>query len=64
MKVVVGIAINAPKYVKENSEDFLLMDCDDWTEERKAYYEELNNGWDFFRTSSLIQTQNVAKEFL
>ena len=64
LKVVVGIAINAPKYVKENSEDFLLMDCDDWTEERKAYYEELNNGWYFFRTSSLIQTQNVAKEFL
>ena len=64
LKVVVGIAINAPKYVKENSEDFLLMDCEGWTEERKSYYEELNNEWNFFRTSSLIQTQNVAKEFL
>lgn len=64
LKVVVGIAINAPKYVKENSEDFLLMDCEGWTEERRVYYEEMNNGWDFFRTSSLIQTQNIAKEFL
>ena len=64
LKTVVGIAIDAPKYVKENSEDFLLMDCEGWTEERKKYYEELNNGWDFFRTSSLIQTHNVAKEFL
>ena len=64
LKVVVGIAINAPKYVKENSEVFLLMDCEGWTEERRMYYEEMNNGWDFFQTSSLIQTQNVAKEFL
>lgn len=64
LKVVVGIAINAPKYVKENSEDFLLMDCENWTEKRRMYYEEMNNGWDFFRASSLIQTHNVAKEFL
>ena len=64
LKVVVGIAINAPKHVKENSEDFLLMDCEGWTEERRAYYEEMNKGWDFFRTSSLIQTLNIAKEFL
>ena len=64
LKVVVGIAINAPKYVEENSEDFLLMDCESWTEERKLYYEKLNNEWNFFRTFGLKQTQNVAKEFV
>lgn len=39
---VVGIAVDPPKYSREISEDFILMDCTDWTDERVAHYEEAN----------------------
>ena len=42
LKTIVGIAIDAPKFVDKNSEDFILMDCENWTEEDRTYYEEGN----------------------
>ncbi len=64
LKTIVGIAIDTPTFVDENSEDFILMDCENWTEEQRAHYEESNKGWDFFRSSSLKQTHQRATEFL
>ena len=47
---VIGIGIDAPKFTDVNSEDLLLMEFDEWTEERAAKYEELNAKLGFFKT--------------
>jgi hypothetical protein len=49
INVIIGIAIDAPKFHKENSEDFILMDCSGWTAERKAHYEKANEPFQFFK---------------
>ena len=63
LKTVIGISIDAPKFAKENAEDFILMDCEDWTEVRKSHYESLNKDLKFFQISTQVNMQNV-KEFL
>ncbi|MDT8375845.1 MAG: SEC-C metal-binding domain-containing protein [Mariprofundaceae bacterium] len=63
LNIVVGIAIDAPRYVERNSEDFLLMDCSQWTESDKEYYEEANKDWNFFQTKNLTLHRKHTTEF-
>ncbi len=60
LKTVVGIAIDAPKYAKTNSEDFILMDCSDWTEEKRERYEKANEGLRFFQTG-VVEKRTVTE---
>ena len=61
---VIGIAIDAPKYAqKNNAEDMLLMEFDDWTPEQQAFYEEANKVWQFFKTSQMEMRQQTVSEF-
>jgi hypothetical protein len=53
LNTVVGIAIDAPKYSRRNSEDFILMDCGDWPEDRAQHYRIANEGLNFFATAEL-----------
>ena len=53
LKTVVGIAIDAPKYAETNSEDFILMDCSNWTDEERDHYEKANEGLGFFKTGTV-----------
>ena len=53
LKTIVGIAIDAPKYAKTNSKDFLLMDCTNWTDEQREHYEKANEKLGFFKTGAL-----------
>ena len=53
LKTVVGIAIDAPKYAEQNTEDFILMDCTDWTDQQRKHYEKANEGFGFFKTGVL-----------
>jgi hypothetical protein len=53
---VIGIGIDAPKYSLINSEDFILLNCDNWTEEDQAYYEKANAELRLFQTSALKET--------
>lgn len=48
---VIGIGVEAPKFSSTVAEDFILMPCEDWPDERKTYYEDLNLEWNFFSTS-------------
>ena len=49
---VIGIGVEAPKFSGGTvAEDFILMPCEDWPDERKIYYEDLNREWNFFSTS-------------
>lgn len=62
---VIGIGIEAPKFAGgENAEDFILMPCDEWPDERKQYYEEKNEAWKFFGTSSLRQYNDRVTQFV
>jgi hypothetical protein len=62
-QTIVGIAIDAPKFSCENSEDFLLMDCREWPEETSLYYKRINDEIRFFGTSSLMVTRKKVQEF-
>lgn len=57
IELIVGIAIDAPKFCEVNSEDFALMDCSQWSEERAAYYEEANEPFGFFKSG--YKSKNV-----
>lgn len=62
---VIGIGIEAPKFAGgTNAEDFILMPCHEWPIERRRYYEELNEAWKFFGTSSLRQYNDKVTQFV
>lgn len=64
LRKVVGIAIDAPRYAGNcNSEDFLLLDCADWTEADHKRYEELNLDLRFFQTKQLKVRREELTEF-
>jgi SEC-C motif len=60
---VIGIAIDAPKYSRMNSEDFIVLDCENWTKEDQRYYEEGNRELRFFQTSALKEHRMSVAEF-
>lgn len=62
---VIGIGIDAPKFSGgTNAEDFILMPCETWTEEMRAYYEAQNEPWNFFGTSQLQQFNDRVTQFV
>jgi hypothetical protein len=60
---IIGIAIDAPKYSRFNSEDFILLNCENWTEDDKTYYEEANRELRFFQTDALTERRMNVSEF-
>lgn len=62
---VIGIGIEAPKFSCGTvAEDFILMPCETWPNERKTYYEELNREWNFFGTPALRQFKDHVTQFV
>lgn len=62
---VIGIGMDAPKFAGDcNSEDFILMNCEDWSEEKYKYYAELNKEWNFFTTPHLRKFQENITKFV
>lgn len=63
-KKVVGIAIDAPKYAgKKNSEDFALLDCENWSDEDAEHYTEANKVLQFFETDAVQMKCERKYEF-
>lgn len=63
-KKVIGIAIDAPKYAgTKNSEDFALLDCENWTDEDEEYYAEANKILKFFETDTVEMKYERTYEF-
>jgi hypothetical protein len=60
---IVGIAIDAPKFTKINSEDFVLINCADWPDEQRRFYEEQNKGFRFFETAALKTQIKTVSNF-
>lgn len=62
---VIGIGMDAPKYAGDmNSEDFILLPCEIWTDEMRAHYEEQNQEWRFFETEQLEQYNEHITQFV
>jgi hypothetical protein len=63
LKKVIGIAIDAPKFTRMNSEDFILMDCSDWPDDRREHYEKENEMMGFFKSANLTLQKKKVTEF-
>lgn len=62
---VIGIGIDAPKFAgATNAEDFILLQCETWTDEMRAYYETENEAWNFFGTPQLQQFNDRVTQFV
>jgi hypothetical protein len=57
--------MDPPKISKNHSEDFMLLDCSNWTKEDEAYYKEenLHDGFKFFMLDSLKTGNSHETEF-
>jgi hypothetical protein len=60
---VIGIAIDAPKYSRMNSEDFVVLNCENWTKHDQDYFEEANKTLCFFQSGALKQHRMHITEF-
>jgi hypothetical protein len=60
---VIGIGMDAVKHSPINSEDLILLECKEWTEEQQKHYEGVNTGLNFLATSSVRRIQKTASEF-
>ncbi len=60
---IVGIGIDAPKFATINSEDFILLNCVEWPDEQRKFYEEQNKGFRFFETENLKSQIKTASNF-
>lgn len=62
---VIGIGMDAPKFAGNvNSEDFIFMPCEIWTDETRAHYEEQNRELNFFGTPQLKQYDERVTQFV
>lgn len=62
---VIGIGMDAPKFAGgTNSEDFILMPCDEWSEETQSRYQDLNEDWRFFETPRLQRYEQTVTQFV
>ena len=63
LKKVIGIAIDAPKYHSEHSEDFILLDCQNWSEADRRRYDEANRELRFFATDKVKKHRERVSDF-
>ncbi len=62
---VISIGMDAPKFAGDtNSEDFILLPCETWTDETRTYYDEQNREWKFFGTPHLEQYTDHVTQFV
>ncbi|GAA5263684.1 hypothetical protein ACOSOMT5_P0104 [Acidiphilium sp. MT5] len=57
LQKVIGIAIDAPRFVQSNSEDLILLECDNWSDHDRIAYERGNEMFGFFRTTGPLASQ-------
>jgi hypothetical protein len=48
LKKVVGIAMEPPRISQRVSEDFILLECENWSDEQEQYFQEANDVLQFF----------------
>ncbi len=63
LKTIVGIGVEAPKYSSTIGEDFILMDCQNWPEDRRKDYEEANTVVGFYQSETLTAKRQSVRNF-
>jgi hypothetical protein len=65
LKKVIGIGMDAPKFAENtNSEDFILMPCEEWPRETREHYEALNASMGFFESPNLKKYEEHVTQFV
>ena len=62
LRMVVGIAMAPPMHVEHNAEDFILLECEDWSNEQQAYYDGENEKLGFFKNAKRFERRIVDFE--
>lgn len=60
---IIGIAIDAPRFNRKNSEDFVLLDCEESPQEQNSFYEEENKLFGFFNFNEYNQQIKTTSDF-
>jgi len=63
MTKIVGIAIDPPKISTRGSEDFILLNCAEWSSEIRYHYEDENAVFKFFETNEMRRHEKHVREF-
>ena len=63
LKRVVGIAVEPPKFNTTLSEDFMLLECTEWTNQQRAHYDALNAEIGFFQQKGARFNTGHAQDF-
>ena len=62
---VIGIGIDAPKFASSpDSEDFILLPCERWTDGMRKYYEKENQALNFFATPHMKEHKEHITQFV
>ncbi|RVU17506.1 YecA family protein [Methylobacterium oryzihabitans] len=64
LHTIIGIGIEPPKISTAIGEDFILLDCTDWSREREMEFREKNKGFNFFSTHTLRRHEGKTTEFV
>ena len=55
LKTVIGIAMDAPMHANCDGEDFVLLDCERWSDEQRSYFDRENERFGFFKNHRKIE---------
>lgn len=58
LKKIIGIAINSPKHHVYADQDYILLDCRNWTKKDRSYYYNLNKDYNFWKQKNELKVVN------
>lgn len=61
LETVVGIAMDAPMYSSFDGEDFVLLECEHWSDEDRAHYDRENEKLGLFKNA--LKTERRITDF-
>ena len=61
LETVVGIAMDAPMYWSYDGEDFVLLECEHWSDEERAHYDRENEKLGLFKNA--LKTERRITDF-
>lgn len=64
LSTVIGIAIEPPKLTDQIGEDFVFMDCSEWTDTQRQEFEQCNKDFRFFKDIKRNRGFEHASEFV
>ena len=55
LRIVVGIAMDAPMHANSDGEDFILLSGENWTEKERDFFHRENKKFGFFKHPNRIE---------